>query len=41
MFDIISYILGLVKGRGNIDIAASSIVCVDDGEGNITVTLEG
>lgn len=40
MFDIISYIMGLIKGKGNVDIAGSSIVCVDDGNGNITVTLE-
>lgn len=40
MFDIISYIMGMIKGKRNVDLAGNGIVCTDDGEGNITVTLK-
>lgn len=43
MFDIVSFILGLTKGKAE---GASNIViegginCADDGNGNITITEE-
>lgn len=43
MFDIVSYILGHIKGesdgRENI-VIESGVNCVDDGNGNITITEE-
>lgn len=39
MFDIISYILGLEKGRGEGNVVIEgSVTCTDDGNGNITIT---
>lgn len=41
MIDIVSYILGLIKGKaegaGNV-IIEGGITCTDDGNGNITIT---
>ena len=39
--DLISYIIGLVTGQklGTIDITGN-ISCTDDGQGNITITME-
>lgn len=41
MIDLISYILGQIKGKNdakNSVIIESGITCVDDGNGNITIT---
>ena len=39
MFDAISYILGLENGEKIINLDGE-ITCTDDGDGNITITVE-
>ena len=38
MFDILSFIIGRMKGENIVNIESDSYVYTDDGEGNITVT---
>lgn len=43
MIDIVSYILGLIKGKSmgaSHVIIEGGITCTDDGNGNITITEE-
>lgn len=43
MFDIISYLMGLIKGKseGAKEVVITGAVnCTDDGDGNITITEE-
>ena len=39
MFDIVSYLMGLVKGSKNV-VISGAVTCTDDGDGNITITEE-
>lgn len=38
-FDILSYIMGLIKGKSNV-VITGAVTCTDDGNGNITITEE-
>ena len=38
MFDVVSYIMGMSSGASAVEVSGS-IVCTDDGEGNITVSV--
>lgn len=43
MFDIVSYLMGLVKGKkeGSKEVVITGgITCTDDGDANITITEE-
>ena len=39
MIDLFSFLLGVKKGNGTVDIT-NGVTCTDDGEGNITITEE-
>lgn len=39
MLDIVSYVLGKESGKGEVVIDGENIVCTDDGDGNIIVTV--
>lgn len=38
MLDIVSFILGLKKGKSNVELDTDAYTFTDDGEGNITIT---
>lgn len=38
MFDVVSYIMGMDNGKSAVEVAGN-VVCTDDGEGNIVMTV--
>lgn len=38
-FDIVSYIMGMANGKSAVEVDGN-VVCTDDGEGNIVMTVD-